>query len=101
MRVRVRFASSTKKILWCATLASFQAPNKIQPFGRPDGGGTDGAAHNTSSVFTDKNGNRCFLYVNRNDVNRKLNLTNVDRKWNDNWAFLDERLFLPLRGSFL
>ena len=99
--MRVRFASSTKKILWCATLASFQAPNKIQPFGRLDGGGTDGAAHNTSSVFTDKNGNRCFLYVNRNDVNRKLNLTNVDRKWNDNWAFLDERLFLPLRGSFL
>ena len=83
-------------------MGSFQAPNKIQPFGRPDGSGTDGAAHDTSSVFTDKNGNRCFLYVNRNDDGyRKLNLTNVDRKWNGNYAFLDERLFLPLRGSFL
>ena len=45
MRARVRFASSTKKILWCAALGSLHAPNKIQPFGRPDGGGTDGAAH--------------------------------------------------------
>ena len=46
--------------------------------------------HNTSSVFTDKNGNRCFVRQS-NDGNRKLNLTNVDM--NDQRS--RRTLFLP------
>jgi hypothetical protein len=75
----------------------------------PVGGAVERTLHGTetSSVFQDKNGNRCFLNVNRNDGKRKLNLVNVDDNWNadNDWMFL-EALFSPaslswLGGSFL
>jgi hypothetical protein len=71
-------------------------PHKIQRV--PVGGAVELMLHGTetSSVFQDKNGNRCFLNVNRNDGKRKLNLVNVDDNWNadNDWMFL-EVLFSP------
>jgi len=39
-------------------------------------------------LLPDENGNPCFLKVNRNNGNRKLNLVNFKGKWNNNYAFL-------------
>lgn len=47
---------------------------------------------NSSSVFTGKDGDRCFLCVYRLGGRRKLNLVRVDRRWYDYWAFLAEDL---------
>lgn len=47
---------------------------------------------NSSSVFTDEVGSRCFLYVLRYVADRGLSLTDVGRRWHDGWAFLAEDL---------
>ena len=40
-----------------------------------------------TNLFTDKNGNPCFLCLNFNDDKRKLNMANEANDWNDNWWF--------------
>ena len=47
---------------------------------------------NKSSVFTGRFGYRCFLYVLRGGVFRRLDLTAVGRRGFDRWAFLAEDL---------
>lgn len=45
---------------------------------------------NPSSAFLDKDGNRCFLHVNRDGSDRGLSMARIGYDWSDYWAFLAE-----------
>ena len=48
---------------------------------------------NKASVFSDRFGGRCFLYVFRDGGGyRRLNLASVGGRWSGSWAFLAEDL---------
>jgi len=62
-------------------------PKNFQPFEQSGGHGTDGDAR----VWLDPDSNPNVLVVNRDDVNRKLNLNWFDNRWNRNYWFVGVR----------
>lgn len=84
---------------WYPVLASFHAPNKIQPGEQSMGGGQDGIGYKTS--WTNPNGNANFPYVNSNG-NSNFNWT--DNDFNGDWRWLVEVsncIYSPRCAGFL
>lgn len=59
---------------------------QLQEYSR--GSDKDGVSHNKRLWRNPKSDNLCAPYFYRDSDNRKLNLNNVDNKWNDNWVFV-------------
>src|SRR3989338_10489080 len=85
-------------VTWYLILASFQAPNKIQPREYSMGGGLDGIGYKTS--WSNPNGNANFPYVN-SDGNSNFNWT--DNDFDGSWLWLVEvsnSIHSPLHAGF-